>query len=171
MPRRSLRSAPAENARSPAPVMAMRRARGSAAAARAAASRSVSSSPLSAFIASGRSSTTQATPLSATSSLTVVMTLPRLSRRLADVRLQVPRRQLVADRGGERVRAGDELVEVHAGLDAHGVEARDQILGRQVPGRAGGVGAAAEAADGGVERGDAHGQTDEAVGERGAAGV
>src|SRR5262249_34316410 len=81
--------------------------------------------------------------------------------RGADVGLEVRRGERVADEGGDRLRGGAQLVHVDAGLDAHAVERGDDVLGGEVPRGAGRVGAAAEAADRGVDGGDAEREPDE----------
>src|SRR3954463_4739904 len=94
----------------------------------------------SAFITSGRFNVTHATP--ACSSTRISVMPRRLSasallgataraRLLAEVRLQVFRRQLVTDEGRGAARRLDELVEIDAGLDAHRVEHRDDVLRRE----------------------------------------
>ena len=50
---------------------------------------------------------------------------------------------------------GQDLGEGNAGIIAHFVEHPDHVLGGQVPGGAGGEGAAAQAAQGGLDLGDA----------------
>ena len=67
-----------------------------------------------------------------------------------------------------RARRLDQLVEIDAGLDAHRVQHRDDVLGREVARRARRVRTAAEPAGRRVDRRDAHLHRDDAVRERGA---
>jgi len=71
----------------------------------------------------------------------------------------------------DTARRGQHPVEADTGLDAEAVQHIEQILGRQVPGGARSVRAAAEAAGGGIERGDAEIQRGEHVRQGSAARV
>ena len=79
----------------------------------------------------------------------------------------------MADQLLGELRGLDQRVEVDAGVDAHLAAGEHQILGADVAGRTlvPGEGAAAEAADRGVELRDAHLHRRDRVGDRAAAGV
>jgi histidinol phosphatase-like PHP family hydrolase len=91
--------------------------------------------------------------------------------RCAHPRLQYPRWQRVPQPLPDRLGCADDLVEIHAGLGAEPVEHVHQVLGREVPGRAGGVRAAAQPAGRGVEGPDPEIERGQHVGERGTARV
>src|SRR4051812_40717415 len=167
-PRRSLRSAPAQNALSPAPVITIARtsSRTSSPAATSCIWRFRSRD--SALRASGRFSVTHATlpwcstisssgcdipggyhfppPRSAAARSAAELGAPARAGLLADVRLEVLRRQLVPDERPRGARRLGQLVEIDAGPDPHAVQHRDHVLGGQVARGARGVRAAAEPA-------------------------
>ena len=180
-PLRSLRSAPAQNALSPAPVSTTARTSSSSAKPardllqlqvhrarqRVAHVGTVERHPRDAVSVAARRSTS-AMLATLSSRLPLLLGAAARARLLAEVRLQVLRGQLVADERRRRARRLGELVEIDAGLDAHRVQHRDDILGREVARRARRVRTAAEPARRRVDRRDAHLQRDEAVRERGA---
>src|SRR5690606_27563545 len=88
-----------------------------------------------------------------------------------DVGLEVLARQLVAELGPDLDRDLGELAQVDARLDAHAVEQVHDVFGRDVARGPRRVGAASEAAEGGVDGADAELQGDGDVGQGGAAGV
>src|SRR5262249_35602153 len=92
--------------------------------------------------------------------------LPVHRPRPEHMRTKRPAQQLLGGAGGV-----EQLDEVDAGGDSHLVEHRDEVLGRDVAGRARGDGAAAELAEGALERGDAGLERGEHVREALAAGV
>ena len=79
--------------------------------------------------------------------------------------------RLARQAGGERRAGRDQLVDVDAGAHAHGLEHEHQVFGDDVAGRAGRVGAAAEAAERGVEGAHAFLVGGQAVGQAEAARV
>src|SRR3569833_4214577 len=130
-----------------------------------------------AFITSGRFSVTHATPAFSSTrisamlwwlSASALLGAAARARLLAEVRLQILRRQLVADERRGAARGFDELVEIDAGLHAHRVEHRDDVLGREVARRTRRVRTAAEPTGGRVDRRDAELHRGHAVRERGA---
>src|SRR5205085_6297123 len=95
--------------------------------------------------------------------------------RSSTLRLAAPRhgagdervaRERAAEDPAHAARAREQRVEVDARRDAHLAEHRDEVLGRDVAGRAGGHGAAAELAEGGLEAVDARLERGEHVRER-----
>jgi hypothetical protein len=79
--------------------------------------------------------------------------------------------QGAADCALDPLRRLQQLVQPDAGVDAHGVEHMDQVLGADVAGGPRRKRAAAQAGDGAVEIGDAFGQRRQHVGKTAAAGV
>src|SRR5918996_3410899 len=79
------------------------------------------------------------------------------------------REQVCPERPAEHLlslrRSGDQLSQVDAGPDPHLLEHRDQVLGRDIPRRAGWHGAAAELAERALERADPLLERGEYVGE------
>src|SRR5262245_16487174 len=71
---------------------------------------------------------------------------------------------LVADQRRREARAVDQAIQIDAGAHAHPLQHVDDVLGGDVAGRAGRVGATAEAAQRGVDGGDAHLDGDQDVG-------
>lgn len=71
------------------------------------------------------------------------------------------------EEAGNGIGGGDEFGDGKAGVNSHALEHVDEVLGGEVAGGAGGVGAAAESADGSIEGGDSAFQGCEDVGEGG----